>query len=264
MRWRSSRRRKAERIVAAHWWSVCDGTTFLHRYPDPRRLALRNLTTEFLSAKRFESAAGATLDDELELLIATQACVPILELGLGWYDDWVSIIVYPGDFIASREITDQAGVVHHEERALSGEAWDRGPVLLSLEGVLQGARGGGSCNLVIHELVHKLDLRNGAANGMPPLHRDMNRSRWTTVFSGAFEDFRRRAARGEPSLIDSYAAHDPAEFFAVTSEAFFMRPTVLAEQYPDVYAELRAFYRQDPAADRIAPGDSAQAAPQSD
>jgi Mlc titration factor MtfA (ptsG expression regulator) len=220
----------------------------LQRFSDAERDRLRSLAVEFLRQKSLEPAAGARLDDELRPLIATQACVPVLELGLEWYDDWKSVIVYPGDFIAEHEFTDEAGVVHREARALAGEAWDRGPVLLSLDGVLEGARGDYVGNLVIHELAHKLDMRNGAANGMPPLHRGMDRARWTRALSTAFDDFRSRAGSGAAHVMDDYAAEDPAEFFAVASELFFVRPDGLASRYPDVYHELRLFFRQDPAA----------------
>ena len=40
----------------------------------------------------------------------------------------------------------------------------------------------------------------------------------------------------------------PAEFFAVLSEAFFETPRAVQAAYGDVYRQLAAFYRQDPAA----------------
>jgi Mlc titration factor MtfA (ptsG expression regulator) len=54
--------------------------------------------------------------------------------------------------------------------------------------------------------------------------------------------------RGEDTPIDPYGAESPGEFFAVCSEAFFELPHLLQDQYPQVYAQLAAFYRQDPAA----------------
>jgi len=53
--------------------------------------------------------------------------------------------------------------------------------------------------------------------------------------------------RGEETTIDPYAAENPAEFFAVMSEAFFEMPETVREGYPAVYRELAYFYRQDPA-----------------
>ena len=103
-------------------------------------------------------------------------------------------------------------------------------------------------NLVIHELAHKLDMLNGDANGLPPLHGDMQVSLWASVMQQAFDDMNRQldANPEADTAIDPYAAEDPAEFFAVTSEYFFSAPDLLAEAYPAVYQQLQAFYRQDP------------------
>jgi Mlc titration factor MtfA (ptsG expression regulator) len=101
---------------------------------------------------------------------------------------------------------------------------------------------------VIHEFAHKLDMLNGDANGFPPLHAGMDRAAWSRVFGAAYEDFKGRVERREPSEIDAYAAEHPAEFFAVLSEAFFETPRAVQGEYADVYRQLAAFYRQDPAA----------------
>jgi len=241
------RRDEARKLVERRWARVIEPLALIrHRCPD-ERVRLRKLCIGFLVQKRFEPAAGIDVDADLKLLVAAQACVPVLELGLDWYDDWISVIVYPGEFLARHEYVDESGVVHDVQSALCGEAWDAGPVLLSREGVLEDVAGGTWGNLVIHELAHKLDMRNGAPNGMPPLHRGMSRARWSEAFSAAFEDFDARVARGDAPWPDD-AADDPAEFFAVASEAFFVVPGELAELYPRVYEALRDFYRQDPAA----------------
>jgi MtfA peptidase len=248
--WRpwGSRKRIAEQIVAERWAGSCEPLALLARCSTHERLVLRATCAAFLARKHLEPTGDLVLDGELALLIAVQACLPVLALGIEWYDDWRSVIVYPGDFVARHEVMDDAGVVHEEASALSGEAWMRGPVLLSLSGVLEGARGEGWGNLVIHEMAHKLDLRNGAANGMPPLHAGMSTRRWSAVFSSAYAGFRRRLASGAPDTLDGYAAEDPGEFFAVASEAFFVTPAPLRAQYPDLYVQLAEFYRQDPAA----------------
>ena len=99
------------------------------------------------------------------LEIALQACVPVLNLGLDWYDDWVGVVVYPGDFVVPRRVTDDAGVVHEYEDTLVGEAWEGGPVLLSWQPESLAADG---INVVIHEFAHKLDMRNGEPDGLRP------------------------------------------------------------------------------------------------
>ena len=108
-------------------------------------------------------------------------------------------------------------------------------------------------NLVIHEFAHKLDMLNGDANGCPPLHAGMSVARWRAALTAAYDDFCARQDREEETEIDPYAAESPAEFFAVASEVFFADPLLLKDDYPDVYAQFAAFYRQDPArrADRL-------------
>lgn len=211
---------------------------------DKERARLRELAILFLHEKTFETAGGLVLTDALRLSIALQACLPILNLGLDWYEGWHAVIVYPGDFAPRREDIDEAGVVHISDEPLSGESWPRGPVILSWPDAESGDGG----NLVIHEFAHKLDMLNGDANGLPPLHRGMNVKVWAEAFSSAFDDFQARVMRGEATAIDDYAAEDPAEFFAVLSEAFFESPLTLKAMYASVYAQLVLFYRQDPAA----------------
>ena len=55
-------------------------------------------------------------------------------------------------------------------------------------------------------------------------------------------------ARGEETVLDPYGASEPAEFFAVATEAFFERGQDLRQTQPAVYAELAGFYHVDPAA----------------
>ena len=102
-------------------------------------------------------------------------------------------------------------------------------------------------NVVIHEFAHKLDMLNGDANGFPPLHADMSREVWSEVFTRAYADFCKRVDGDETTVLDPYAAENPAEFFAVMSEAFFQTPLVVKSHYPAVYRQLASFYRQDPA-----------------
>lgn len=212
------------------------------------RQALRELATLFLHRKIIEGGAGWSVPDQTRAHIAVQAALPILRLGLEWYRGWRTVIVYPEAFIPEHPYEDAAGVVHVGARPLAGEAWLQGPVILSWDDMETG-RGmpEGGYNVVIHEFAHKLDMLNGDANGFPPLHPNMDRRAWTDAFSAAFEDFTDRVERGYDTVIDEYGAQDPAEFFAVVSETFFLAPNRLRRAYPGVYEQLRAFYRQDPA-----------------
>ncbi len=237
------------RIPFGNWRRVCRKTDLLRRLSRPERVRLRALTTLFLHEKTLNGVQGLVLDEEMRLIIAAQACVLILNLGLDCFDGWVEVVVYPGAFRVPLRGMDEWGVEVEGERDLSGESWQRGPVILSwaeIEAELDGRHPGR--NLIVHEFSHKLDMLNGRANGMPPLHPEMDLSQWTAALSQAYEHLQAQLSADRQTAIDDYAATGPAEFFAVISEYFFMSPNVLREHCPAVYEQLRQYYRQDPLA----------------
>jgi Mlc titration factor MtfA (ptsG expression regulator) len=212
----------------------------------------------FLHAKRLEPAGGLELDEVMCVRLAALACEPVLELGLDSLSGFRSVVVHPTEFVVrGREEVDEDGVVHIGDDVLSGEAWDQGPIVLAWDEVEASGRGQGY-NVVAHEIAHKLDLLDGAVNGLPPLHEGMRREEWTAAFHEAYEDLLLQLDRGREPWIDPYAAEDPGEFFAVCAEVFFDVPDEFARRYQHVYAQLAAFFKQDPAADvarmrRVAP-----------
>jgi len=198
----------------------------------------------FLARKHFEGAAGLEINDRIRVSIALQACTLILNLGLEYYEGWSSIVVYPGDFLVTREYSDETGVVHRYVDELSGESWHGGPVILSWDAVQEATRH--AQNPVLHEFAHKLDMLQGEADGFPPLHAGMNSVAWTRAFRQAYDNLVHAIETGGPVEIDDYAAENPAEFFAVLSESFFIEPEIVMTNFPAVYDQLRLFYRQDP------------------
>ncbi|MGE5152906.1 MAG: zinc-dependent peptidase [Bdellovibrio bacteriovorus] len=253
-RWWHARRhgRDPVRYRTSDWAAAWDTLPLLDGLSADQAARLRDLALRFLSTKRLEPVQGLELTAPMRLSLALQACLPILELGLDWYRGWYAVILYPAEFLTEHEQMDEHGLVWTQSEVRSGESWDQGPVILSWADV-EGGRERDGYNVVIHELAHKLDLRDGAANGRPPLHPGMSGAHWTRVFAAAFEDLCRRYEGGEVTAIDPYACESPAEFFAVVSEAFFEVPELLDGEYPEVYQQLRAFYRQDPLG-RLRPG----------
>ena len=251
-RWRRNRILKRQRIEDRHWQRTLGRYPFLAGLNAAELARLRERVALFLHDKQIHGAGGLALDDEMKLAIAVQACLIVLNLPADWYDGWVEIIVYPDEFVPKFEWEDEYGVVHQSHEPHAGEAWLQGPVILSWTDVAQ-TRGDG-VNVVIHEFAHKLDMLNGDVNGFPPLHADMDRTRWSRAFSAAYEDFCAKVDADAPTSIDPYAAESPGEFFAVASEAFFELPETVLESYADVYAQLAAFYRQDPYARHVAAG----------
>jgi len=239
------RRNAAQFAIAEEQWQAAEyALPFLDRLTDDERTRLRALAREFIAAKEWCGAAGLVLTVAQQLSIALQACLPILNLGLDWYRGWVGIVVYPGDFVIPRQEVDANGIVHEYDDTVLGEAWEGGPVLLSWFDNLDEI---GDVSIVIHEFAHKLDMSNGAVDGMPALHDDMRRDEWIGAFAPAYADFCQRVDMGEETALDPYAAEHPGEFFAVVSEVFFEAPDLLLEEYPAIYRQLCRFYRQEPA-----------------
>ena len=206
---------------------------------------LKELSILFIDAKEFEGARGLIINQHMILMIALQACLPILNLGLAKYKNWYTIIVYPAIFVTNRTVMDEGGVVSKEKSSLLGEAWHRGPVILAWDetetaGIIDGH------NLVIHEFAHKLDMQNGTANGYPPLNFGMKRKHWVSAFTKGFEHFQKRCHKNELYGISCYGATSPAEFFSVLSEVFFEKSEIIDKHYPDIYKQLCLYYRQSP------------------
>jgi len=243
--WRDRRIVARRPIDETLWRNALARCTAARRLGASDQAALRVLATVFLERKSLEPAGELVLADADRVLLAAHACVPILKLGLDWYDGWHSVIVYPDAFVPERTHMDEAGLVHHSRTAMAGEAWDRGPVIVSLADMRGSGKPPGH-NVVIHEMAHKLDMLNGDANGFPPLHRRMDGRTWSQVFEAAWEQLHTMQRQGEALPIDAYALESPAEFFAVASEHFFEEPSALRQQLPQVYAQLAQFYRQHP------------------
>ena len=239
--WFGGRRRPA--VPDDLWLRTLGALPFLDLLAVDEKKRLKMLVEQFLAEKEFSTAGGLELSDEICVAIAAQGCLPILELGLGAYGDWVGIVVYPDEFVVQREIADADGVVHEFADVLAGEAWEGGPLIISWHDAQMAGTG---YNVVIHEFAHKLDMLNGEADGMPALHSGIGADDWDAVFLAAYDDFCHRVDRGEETIIDPYASDDPAEFFAVLSENFFEGPDVVHREYPALYALLRTYYRQDP------------------
>ena len=243
------------------WRSVVDSLPFLAGLNSDELTRLKRLVERFLAEKEFSTAGGLELTDVICVSIATQGCLPILNLGLACYCDWVGIVVYPDEFVIPRTVEDEFGVVHEYDDIAAGEAWQGGPLLISWH---DAQMAGDGYNVVIHEFAHKLDMLNGEADGVPPLSADLSCKEWEETLLTAYDDFCaridaaevriRRRGYGSDELmpdIDPYASESPAEFFAVLSEIFFETPEILNRDYPELYGVFVRFYLQDPLARAI-------------
>ena len=219
------------------------------RLPVDLQLQVKKHVQVLVAEKPFIGCAGLEVTDEMRVLIAAQAALLLLHRQADYFGNLRQVLVYPGAFVVDREHADGSGLTHATRRALSGESWQQGQLLLSWDDVLAGAADpDDGHNVVIHEFAHQLDQERGRANGAPWLGRREAYGRWAHVLSAEFDRLRQRLARGEHGVIDPYAATDPAEFFAVVSEHFFEQPAALAAAHHALYAEFARLYRCDPLA----------------
>lgn len=231
------------------WRRTLKRFPFLPRAGDPDEIALRRLCSLFLDRKEFSGAHGLAISDDMAVAIAAQACLPVLRLGLQAYDGFVGIVVHPGQARVRREHVDEVGIVHEYDDVLAGEAVHGGPVMLSWRDVEDaGDSAAWGYNVVVHEFAHVLDMRDGAADGVPLLPDRAARERWLAVLEPQWIDFCERVDAGQDTLIDPYGAEAIDEFFAVASELFFVDANAMRREHPALYDLLAGYYRQDPAA----------------
>ncbi|MCP1632468.1 zinc-dependent peptidase [Kerstersia gyiorum] len=262
---RSATERMQARIPADLWEATLRAAPYLAALDDTERTLLLQRTAWLLASKTINGAQGMVIDNRIRLTIAAQACLPILHLPVELYAGWDEIIVYPSGFLIPRQDADVFGVVHEYMEEAAGQAWDGGPVLLSWDDTVDPGSPG--FNVVIHEFAHKLDLYAGDADGTPLLegHAGLAPRRWRQILDEALETLRCQLEDIEATLppdvdpdspeagpwyedlpLDPYAATDEAEFFAVSSEVFFVDPLRLAQAMPAWYEQLSRYYRQDP------------------
>jgi Mlc titration factor MtfA (ptsG expression regulator) len=248
-RWRDRRTLVRRPIPDEMWQATLARYPFLAALGAEDRLRLREMATLFLAQKEFTGAGGLEVTDDMAVTIAAQACLPVLELWLHWYDSFVTIVLHPDEVVANREITDEFGVVHQYKEALVGEALGDGPMMLSWRGVTDAAQNEGPAyNVVIHEFAHVMELRAGGADGIPPLPDAASRQHWRRVLEASHLRFIRRLDAGLAAVLDPYGAESVSEFFAVACEGFFVAGAALRDEDPYLYELLKGFFRQDPAA----------------
>ncbi|WP_369820874.1 zinc-dependent peptidase [Pelomonas sp. Root405] len=250
--WREQRAVQRHSIPDGLWQLTLLRYPFLAQRSEDDLAELRRLSSLFLSTKEFHGVDGFEVTDEVAVAVAAQACLPVLRLGLAWYDGFVGIVMHEGEVVAQRSYQDEDGVVHEYDEELAGEAMEGGPLMLSWNAIAVSNdptqfSADNVFNVVIHEFAHVIDMRDGLADGVPPLDAD-ERERWITVIDAEWESFCKRIDAGQETLIDPYGGEAVEEFFAVAVEAFFAAPAAMRAEEPAMYDLLAGFFKQDPAA----------------
>ena len=253
-----SRRRARLRTkpVPAEWRAILErNLPIFSRLSPADQAELLGHTQVFLAEKHFEGCGGLDLTEEMRVTIAGQACLLLLHRETDYYPELISVLVYPSGYTA------------HEERYIGGGIWEEGgedrlghtgkrlaALVLAWDAVRHGAsEPTDGENLVLHEFAHQLDFENQNSNGTPVLETRGDYRAWARVMSAEFNALRNASDAGLPTLLDQYGATNPAEFFAVITEAFFERPRALRKKHSALFAQLERFYRQDPTTYSVEP-----------
>jgi Mlc titration factor MtfA (ptsG expression regulator) len=214
---------------------------------DADRKELEGLVRIFLAEKSFEGCGGLELTEEIKVTIAALACILLLHRETDIYPGVDAILVYPSAYRAPTK-SYEGGVVIERDQARLGESWTRGVVVLAWDHVRSDAsQPADGQNVVLHEFAHQLDSEDGSMDGAPDLGARARYTSWAQVLGNEFDELSRNLHAGRSSDIDSYGATSPAEFFAVVTEMFFEKPRAMRRRHPQLYEELAAFYKQDPA-----------------
>lgn len=193
----------------------------------------------FLSDKNFNGVGDLLITEEMKVLIAAEACLMITNISGGVYPGLKNIYISEDVFIPKdNPVNVNTGMPVHTARL--GEAWKSGPVVLSWKSIVQGS------SVVFHEFSHQLDQQDGSFDGTPNLDKDGNYDKWARIMGQEFLELRKRVEAHHSSDIDNYGATNEAEFFAVVTEYYFTRPSLLKEKHPEIYEIYQGYFKLDP------------------
>jgi len=246
----SLRKRK---IPLKLWHQTIATMPLMQRYTYTEKMHLRLLASHILNKKVITPVHGFELNNQIQVTIATQAAILVFGLehpeqdsSLTWLHNWRQILVYPTPFHNGRQTTFNAqGLPASWGGIESGETQYQGGIIINWQDDEPHPLRKHANQVLLHEMAHKLDMLDGDTNGHPPLHKNMSQQIWFDVFSNAFSTLNEELNRGIKPRINPYAATNPAEFFAVTTEYFFEAPSLLNHHFPEVYQQLSLFYKQN-------------------
>jgi len=242
------RQRIRNRPFPPKWEEILENdVAYYHRLTPEDQAELRGHIQVFLDEKTFEGCDGLEIDEAVKVTIAAQACVLLLHRETDYYPTLRSILVYPHHYFSPATRKLPGGVVAEEAQGRLGESWYRGPVVLSWDEIRRTAHDhNDGHNVVFHEFAHQLDSESGANEGAPRLPRRSMYIAWARVLGAEYQHLISDIEHHHKTDLDAYGATNPAEFFAVVTEAFFENPLQLKIRHPALYQQLTIFYQQNP------------------
>lgn len=247
---RERRHRQMRNLPVPEAWRaiISRNVPFFDQLPADDQKELLGHVQVFLAEKRFEGCSGLKVTDEIRLTIAAQACLLLLHRKTDYFPRLLTILVYPSGYVVDEKQPLHGEIWSEGRQGRLGEtAREMGSLVLAWDAAKSGATDpSDGKNLVIHEFAHQLDFEDLAADGKPALGSRSAEISWAEVMRTEFSALRAADQTGIPTLLDTYGATNPAEFFAVATEAFFERPRALRRLHPRLYGEMQQFFRQDP------------------
>lgn len=203
---------------------------------------------EFLMDKTFEPCGGLSeVSDKIAVIVAANASLLTLGRDIPAWKALRSVLIYPSAFcsrdpagsIAASADGEPEPVPAEEKTENDGESRSSGTVTLSRERILRDcAFSGNAQNVIIHEFAHQF------ADTEPLCFPREKISAWERLFK---KEMAHLQSGESNTILDEYGADDPAEFFAVSTEAFFGTPKTLRRAHPEIYDALSEIYALSPA-----------------
>ena len=235
-------------IFPRHWLSIVESNLAIYNtLSDFQQKQLQGYMQIFLKEKQFIGCLGLQITEEMKVTIAAMACLLLFGDRKTYFPNLRSILIYPNAYIVNETIMSDRYIVEERRVARLGESWTKDQLILSWDQIKQDLLNWhDGHNVVLHEFAHQLDQEDGIAEGVPILPRALDYAVWAKIMTAEYLQLCDRVENSKKTVIDSYGATNPAEFFAVATEAFFEKPIQLNQKHQDLYELLQRYYRLDP------------------
>lgn len=232
----------------AHWTRIIEQKVPIYSYLPPHlRQRLQGHIQIFLALKQFIGCGGLQVTEEMKVIIATQACLLLLNERGKYFPKLQSILVYPNAYVIKNTSSVSTHIVEEKQEVRLGESWSRDQLVLSWEQIEQDLLyANDGHNLILHEFAHQLDSEDGHANGVPRLPKKSDYATWSSIMGTEYQQLCEDVSRGRKTTLYAYGATAPAEFFSVATETFFEKPHALLKKHSELYNILRNYYQLDP------------------
>ncbi len=244
-KWR--RNRLKSRPLPALWNAIVENNLPIYNRLSPtERRRLQGHIQVFLVEKQFIGCGGLQITEEIKITIAAVACLLLLNEKGNYFAKLRSILVYPNAYVVNETTSIGNYIVEEKRSARLGESWTD-QLVLSWEQVKQDTRNWqDGHNVILHEFAHQLDREDGQVQGVPILTQNSDYEIWAKVMTAEYQQLCKDVERGAKTVMDSYGATNPAEFFAVATETFFEKPQQLLTNHAKLYHQLQRYYQLNP------------------